>query len=117
MSKKFKINRMPFIFFLGLLILAIFYALYVEISFAGENSEYFAYSYGELSYKHKVKVTLNSDKKIVKVEDDSTVPNPRDQYYWNKYLNGKGFDKFEGLDVEKVKKWKYGKASLQEKML
>ena len=44
MSKKFKINRMPFIFFLGLLILAIFYALYVEISFAGENSEYFAYS-------------------------------------------------------------------------
>lgn len=109
MSKKFKINRMPFIFFLGLLILAIFYALYVEISFAGENSEYFAYSYGELSYKHKVKVTLNSDKKIVKVEDDSTVPNPRDQYYWNKYLNGKGFDKFEGLDVEKVKKmeiWK-----------
>ena len=109
MSKKFKINRMPFIFFLGLLILAIFYALYVEISFAGENSEYFAYSYGELSYKHKVKVTLNSDKKIVKVEDESTVPNPRDQYYWNKYLNGKGFDKFEGLDVEKVKKmeiWK-----------
>ncbi len=109
MSKKFKINRIPFIFFLGLLILAIFYALYVEISFAGENSEYFAYSYGELSYKHKVKVTLNSDKKIVKVEDDSTVPNPRDQYYWNKYLNGKGFDKFEGLDVEKVKKmeiWK-----------
>ena len=45
----------------------------------------------------------------MKVEDDSTVPNPRDQYYWNKYLNGKGFDKFEGLDVEKVKKmeiWK-----------
>ena len=41
MSKKFKINRIPFIFFLGLLILAIFYALYVEISFAGENSEYF----------------------------------------------------------------------------
>lgn len=53
MSKKFKINRIPFIFFLGLLILATFYALYVEISFAGENSEYFAYSYGELSYKHR----------------------------------------------------------------